>query len=130
MRFLKASYSLTPSDSLTVGRSAPLLIDTNRHLLGVMESFFHASGHRWVRIGRSSIPLHQAEGTIATGPDSVPLTDDQRLASVVLAEDSLGSPDLRISVSSNVVSARRIGWTLNRFNRADHSHAAGFGSCQ
>ncbi|MEM9463978.1 MAG: hypothetical protein AAGA90_01325 [Actinomycetota bacterium] len=63
------------------------------------------------------VPDRDGDTTYTISASSVPLTPDQRLALVVMAEQALLHPHQRITMASNAEMARRIGWTLNRFNR-------------
>ncbi|MDW3217060.1 MAG: hypothetical protein R8F63_00495 [Acidimicrobiales bacterium] len=55
------------------------------------------------------------ETTVTAG--RVPLTDDQRLALVMLAKDDLEDPHRTGPMRSNAEMARSLGWKLSRFNR-------------
>ncbi len=65
--------------------------------------------------------LVEDEGDPADGETislaNVPLTLDQKLLIVALAEPTLRSGEADIETPSNRAAAHRLGWTITRFNR-------------
>lgn len=72
----------------------------------------------------AALPAPPAPDGCATAtfePMSLPLTDEQRMLVVALAEPRLRNPDDRYRLPSNRSLARRLGWSDAKFNRKlDH----------
>jgi hypothetical protein len=58
-----------------------------------------------------------ADDEVTTTASSLPLTDEQRLLLVALAEAQLLDPSSTIDLPTNRQVASRLGWTLTKYNR-------------
>lgn len=74
-----------------------------------------------IPFGQPRLRLVEGEGDPADGETislaNVPLTLDQKLLIVALAEPTLRSGEADIETPSNRAAAHRLGWTITRFNR-------------
>ncbi len=65
----------------------------------------------------ASPDLDQGVPTDTITVSDLPLTDDQRLLIVVLAEPTLADPVAKFRLPTNREAAHRLGWKITKFNR-------------
>lgn len=64
-----------------------------------------------------AVPARDDDRTATYRPLAIPLTDEQRLLVVALAEARLKDPTQKYRLPTNAATARRLGWTAAKFNR-------------
>jgi hypothetical protein len=107
------------TSALVAGGSRVALVHTSSLVsftAGSCNYEVHASLPSVPEVGAS--PLAPPSDLTATyRPVSIPLTDEQRLLVVALAEPRLRTPHARSELPSNRAVAERLGWSPAKFNR-------------
>src|SRR5918999_509016 len=106
--FIGEVAKVEPGGELTFGRQADLHIDDNRHLHRVLGRFWSRGDAWWLTNEGRSITIQLGD---------IMLTDEQRLLLLALAEGTLRDPHNNDELPTNRAVARRLGWSITKFNR-------------